>query len=125
VWKDGRVDQFVREADAAWAVGIDLSLGAEHWGSDLTMPWLADCYAKGVNPNLPTISVETEGWWYEPWTEAQYAAIVDLTRDVARRHAWGKEWWRLFGHWQVNRRDKTYCPGPLAEWNHLMADWLR
>lgn len=120
--KDGTVRQHVAEGTAAWGNGTDPSRGAAYYGADLSIPWIADAFAQGVNANLVTISIEHEGTWNEPLTEAQYQATLALHRDIFKRQGWPVETGRIVGHFQVNKRDKALCPGPYFPFARLYAD---
>lgn len=122
VGKDGRIVQFVREADAAWGNGTDPSRGYDSYRSDLTVPWIADLWQHGVNANLVTISCEFEGFSGEALTEAQYRAGLDLCRDVFARNGWRDEPGRLIGHCQIDAVTRPGCPGPAFPYARYAAD---
>lgn len=72
VGKKGEIYQWVNESDTAWGNG---RVYKPTWR-------LVD--AK-MNPNLYTISIEHEGVTGHIWTPEQYAADVELIKDIAAR----------------------------------------
>lgn len=112
---DGEVWQFVREADAPWTNG-------PFNNPDLSVPWIADAYHHGVNGNLPSITVELEGFTGTPLPETQYQALLDLHRDVFKRHGWPPELQRVVGHFQFDSVTRAHCPGDAFPWARLRAD---
>lgn len=123
--RKGEIVQYVALERWAYANGIMQS-------PDLSIPWLADCYANGIvskqtNPNRKTISIEHEGYPSGPkdagLTESQYQASVRLHRWLIglfpsilpdRKH--------IIGHYQITGGDRANCPGPLFPWSRLIAD---
>lgn len=99
---------------------------------DLSIDWLAACYANGVeakqvNPNRRTISIEHEGFPDGAkdvgLTEIQYQASVKLHRWIMnqfpsilpdRKH--------IIGHYQITGLDRANCPGPFFPWSRLIGD---
>lgn len=73
IGKDGTIYQWVEESDTAWGNGRVLN---PTW--KLIDP--------KVNPNQTTISIEHEGFSGANWTEAQYAADVELIKEIAARN---------------------------------------
>src|SRR5689334_13167236 len=63
--RDGRIWQFVRDEDTAWANGVLNK-------PDTSIDWLKEVYEEGVNANLVTLAIEYEGYSGESLTEAQY-----------------------------------------------------
>jgi N-acetyl-anhydromuramyl-L-alanine amidase AmpD len=127
VCQDGAVLQFVAEADAAWANGVDFSRGWLAYGSDRSIPWIADCWADRVNPNLVTISIEHEGFSGAALTELQYASTLALHRDIVRRNAWpttdgAPSGPRVVGHFALDRVNRGHCPGSAFPWARLRND---
>ncbi|HUE76015.1 MAG TPA: N-acetylmuramoyl-L-alanine amidase, partial [Chloroflexota bacterium] len=51
VCRNGDVLQFVRESDTAWTNGIDFRKGFAAYNSDLSVPWVADCWERRIDPN--------------------------------------------------------------------------
>lgn len=142
VGKDGRVVQFVDEADAAWANGPIRA------PNSAVTPWVADAARRGVNPNDLSITIEWEGrhqggrggtvWfagkplWVDFmkgtitrfWvpTDAQYAAGLALIQDIATRNKIPRDRAHIGRHSDVDSVRKWFCPGegfPLAR---LLAD---
>lgn len=126
VLQSGEVWQFVDTGDTAYANGTPNRVG----GPDPQVPWLPLYYSidpvTGIGvPNFVTISVEMEGGPMgnesEPWTEAQYAALVKLTRWVLAEHGLGpaERHVNLLEHNQISA---TACPSNRNQWDRLIAD---
>lgn len=128
IGKDGRVVQFVREADASWGNG-KVEPGAEAfwraWKTDnpaaMTIPGV-------VNPNLTTISIEHEKHAKDnsdTLTEAQQAASFQLVAylvrkyDIPRKRADGTDG-GITGHSSMEPVTRSFCPGPYP-WDALVA----
>ncbi len=115
VCKDGRVRQFVRESDVAWANGT--------WAQPTTgIAWIADAVAHNVNGNLLTISIEHEGMSGVAFPEPQYQATLALHRDILRRNGWPVDRTRIVGHYQIDSVTRANCPGSAFPWARLLAD---
>jgi len=98
VGRAGTVYQLVREADSAWANGA-VSAGC--------------IYPASPNINRYTLSIETEqdannGLAYTP---AQLAAVIDLIRDMRRRHGPLP----LIPHSAIDPVNRHFCPGPRID----------
>lgn len=95
---DGVIHQYVGSADAAWSNGV---LEAGH-----TWPG-----TPGVNPNLETISIETEdlGRATRPVSEEQLLAVLSLGRLMQRRHPSIRY---LARHATISPKSRPNCPGP-------------
>lgn len=115
VGKDGRVWQFVDLQNTAWANGI-----LEQ--PDLTLPWLAECVAKKINPNRRTISIEHEGDSYDTMPEVQYQATLALHRYLVAATGIPADRQHIVGHYQITARQRANCPGPGFPWTRLMSD---
>ena len=109
VAKDGRIDQYVALANAAWHAGY---VGAPSW------PLLP----LGVNPNLVTIGVSLEGHSGEAVPEAQYQALLWLDRLLLKDTGLAPSRDTLIGHHQIDSINRAYCPGPAFPWARLFAD---
>lgn len=107
--KDGRIWQFVNEADAAWCNG---DVQEPDW--PLLIP--------EVNPNLYTISIEHEGKTGEPWTEAMFLADVWLIRQIVQRWNIPVDRDHVIGHYRLNAVDRVNCPGTGLPWERLMGE---
>lgn len=125
VSRKGEIVQYVPLNRWAYANGIMQA-------PDLTIPWLAECWAGGdvskqINPNRRTISIEHEGYSSNHrdagLTEPQYQATVRLHRWIMelfpsilpdRKH--------IIGHYQITGGDRAGCPGPLFPWSRLIKD---
>jgi hypothetical protein len=85
---DGRIDQYVSEADGAWADG-------------------------SYDSNCRTISIEHEGGLdFIPCTQACLDASARLCADIARRYGWGKlvHGQNVFLHREVPPYTHPACP---------------
>lgn len=115
VGKDGRVWQFVELGNTAWANGI-----LEQ--PDLSLPWLAECVSKKLNPNRRTISIEHEGDSYDTMPEAQYRATLALHRFLIGAAGIRADRRHIVGHYQITARQRANCPGKTFPWERLMND---
>ncbi|WP_312796252.1 N-acetylmuramoyl-L-alanine amidase [Tianweitania sp.] len=103
VHEDGSVVQMVREADRAWHAGRSI------WGGN------AD-----INSHSVGIEIVNPGHFlgYTPFPDDQIAAVVDLCRDIATRHAMLPE--GILAHSDVAPGRKI-DPGELFPWASLHA----
>lgn len=93
--RDGEVTQFVSCLDRAWHAGVSSFAGSE-----------------GCNDF--SIGIELEGTGDVPFTDAQYAALIALTRQLqAAFPAIGPE--RICGHSDIAPGRKV-DPGPYFDW---------
>lgn len=95
---DGTIHQYVKLEDGAWANGV--------LESGNTWPGPA-----GVNPNLLTVSIETEdkGSGSQPVTDAEYAATLQVC-DVARVAYPSIRY--LLSHRVISPKSRPVCCGP-------------
>lgn len=115
VAKDGRVWQWVNEADRAWANGnVNFSASSP--------AWLYDVVARGENPNDYTISIEHEGQPGDALPEAQYQASLALQLYLIAKYKIVVDRDHVSGHYQFDIIDRPNCPGPAYPWNRLMSD---
>lgn len=115
VAKDGRVWQFVDIKNTAWANGIMEQ-------PDASIPWLAECVSKKINPNKRTISIEHEGDSNDVMPEAQYQATLALHRFLIKTAGIKADRQHIVGHSQITGRQRANCPGPGFPWQWLMRD---
>ena len=121
VSRDGNVAQLVPEADVAWHAGKSF------WdGVDGLNPWSlgveignAGPFAGGV-PTTAQEAVISDAQWAaaEPYTDAEYAAVIGLLKDVLARHGLGPE--AVLGHDEVSPGRKS-DPGCHFDWARLAA----
>ena len=98
--RDGAITQFVSCNERAWHAGQSSFGGRE-------------------NCNDFSLGIELEGTDELPFSEAQYAALVDLTRVLQRAYpALTLE--RICGHSDIAPTRKT-DPGPAFDWPRLRA----
>lgn len=116
VARDGRIWQWVRLTDGSWANGIVQN-------PDMSVPFIADCVSKGINPNDVSISIEHEGMTGDPMPEAQYQATLWLHRYIIKLYpAIKPDREHLVGHYQLTARDRANCPGTGFPWSRLIKD---
>lgn len=97
VGEDGAVHQYVDEKNVGWANGI-LEQG-NRWP-----------YVDGVNPNLRTISIETEDFGTgAPVSSAQEQAVRSLVAGIVRRNP---SIVYLVTHSAISPKSRPSCPGP-------------
>lgn len=99
--KNGRIEMYVAEEDAAWAQGRVNNPTAKLVKS-----------RPNINPNLYCVSIEHEGSGKEPLTPAQKVSSVWLIQDIARRHAIPIDRDHVVGHREIYSL-KT-CPGAIS-----------
>ncbi|WP_281687328.1 1,6-anhydro-N-acetylmuramyl-L-alanine amidase AmpD [Pseudomonas citronellolis] len=98
--RDGSVFQFVSCNDRAWHAGVSRFDGRE-------------------NCNDFSIGIELEGTDDEPYSDAQYAALAKLGRQLLRAYpAITPE--RIQGHSDIAPGRKT-DPGPVFDWQRFLA----
>lgn len=93
--RDGDVIQFVSCLDRAWHAGVSCFQGRE-----------------GCNDF--SIGIELEGTDDQPFTDTQYAALADLTRQLCAAYP-GITAERICGHSDIAPGRKT-DPGPCFDW---------
>ncbi|TBU88635.1 1,6-anhydro-N-acetylmuramyl-L-alanine amidase AmpD [Phytopseudomonas dryadis] len=102
--RDGAMTQFVSCLDRAWHAGVSRFDGRE-------------------NCNDFSLGIELEGTDELPFTDAQYVALVDLTRVLQRAYpAITLE--RICGHSDIAPGRKT-DPGPAFDWPRLRAALMK
>jgi N-acetyl-anhydromuramyl-L-alanine amidase AmpD len=121
VLREGTVEQYLSEADAAFACGVDFDKPIEAYRPNLAIPWISDCWRNRVNPNLVTVNIEYEGVSGEPFTDAQLEASIDLHVGIMLRHALPVEDDRIVGHCAIDSVTRRYDPGTTFFWNDLWA----
>jgi AmpD protein len=93
--RDGRVTQFVSCLDRAWHAGVS-------------------CFEGREGCNDFSLGVELEGTDFEPFAEAQYTALAELTRQLRGAYP-AIDGARITGHSDVAPGRKT-DPGPYFDW---------
>lgn len=66
--------------------------------------------ALGGNPNIWTLSIESEGYWNKPYTDAQIAAIYWQVRYWQDKYNIPDDW--VFEHADVDSVQRANCAGP-------------
>jgi N-acetyl-anhydromuramyl-L-alanine amidase AmpD len=121
---DGRVRQFVKVSDTAWANGV---LQAPHvQSSPVIKSWATTphdpSWPAGL-PNLESISIELEGNYENDPSVAQWRSLVTLITVLCIDNAIPAERGYIIGHYQITSRDKKNCPGlSVAQWDKLVRD---
>jgi N-acetyl-anhydromuramyl-L-alanine amidase AmpD len=115
VARDGRIWQWVKVEDTAWANGILQN-------PDTSIGWLADCVRNKANPNNFTVSIEHEGRSGVPFTEVQYKATLWLQTYLCRTYKIAADTQHIIGHYQITARDRANCPGSAFPWARLRSD---
>ncbi|KES21651.1 MULTISPECIES: 1,6-anhydro-N-acetylmuramyl-L-alanine amidase AmpD [Pseudomonas] len=98
--RDGSVFQFVSCNDRAWHAGVSRFDGRE-------------------NCNDFSIGIELEGTDDEPYSDAQYAALAELGRQLLRAYP-AITPGRIQGHSDIAPGRKT-DPGPAFDWQRFLA----
>ncbi len=101
--RDGRLTQFVSCNERAWHAGVS-------------------CFAGREQCNDFSLGIELEGTDELPYSDAQYAALGELTRELMRVYpAITAE--RICGHNDIAPERKT-DPGPAFDWARYRASLL-
>lgn len=98
---DGTLVRLVAEGKRAWHAGISFWRGA------------TDINARSIGIELVNPGHE---FGYRVFSEAQMATLVDLARDIVRRHAIPAQ--NVVGHSDISPRRKM-DPGELFDWPRL------
>ncbi|AYC34294.1 1,6-anhydro-N-acetylmuramyl-L-alanine amidase AmpD [Pseudomonas cavernae] len=98
--RDGGVTQFVSCRERAWHAGVSRFDGRE-------------------NCNDFSLGIELEGTDDQPFSEAQYAALIDLARQLQQAYP-AITVARICGHSDIAPGRKT-DPGPCFDWARLRA----
>jgi N-acetyl-anhydromuramyl-L-alanine amidase AmpD len=116
VARDGRVYQWVKEEDTAWANGI-----VNH--PQTAISWIADKVVnQGIDANYFTVSIEHEGYTGKAFSETQYQATLWLHRQIIARHGVQVDRQHLNGHFEIDSINRPNCPGSAFPWDRLMKD---
>ncbi|MDQ2805690.1 MAG: N-acetylmuramoyl-L-alanine amidase [Chloroflexota bacterium] len=148
IGRDGRVVQFVRDRDTAYANGPIRN------PNTAVIPWIADAQAHNINPNSLTISIEWAGFhkggssgsvdWLNPKTghtekvpvdfmkgtitqfwqpsEVQYQAGLALIRNLCAIHNIPLDRAHIARHSDVDSVHKWFCPGEGFPLQRLLDD---
>ncbi len=98
--RDGEVTQFVSCLDRAWHAGVSVFDGRE-----------------GCNDF--SLGIELEGTDEQPFTDAQYSALIELTRQLRSAYP-AITPQRMCGHSDIAPGRKT-DPGPFFDWPRFRA----
>jgi len=115
VCKDGRIIQYVDDADTAWANG-----GKN--GPNLNNPLVAEWVRTGTNPNRETLAIETERHWNEPLTAPQLASLRTIVQEKAEQYGVPLTRVYVMGHNDLDSVNKARCPSlSEQEWRTILA----
>lgn len=112
---DGRVWQWIKTKDSAWANGITNK-------SDLGVDWLQKALKAGINPNLLTVSIEHEGYSGQAMPDKQFQATLKLHKWLIAQYNIPIDREHITGHYQYDNVDRHNCPGSGFPWGRLMAE---
>jgi N-acetyl-anhydromuramyl-L-alanine amidase AmpD len=93
---DGRIEQYVAEADTAFHAGV---VAAPSWSA----------IRANVNPNFYTIGIEHEGLSTDAWPDAQVAASAALIAEISERWSIAIDGEHVIAHSAI--RASANCPG--------------
>ncbi len=119
ITREGRVIQLVPEALVAYHAGKSQAVNSEGVMVDGLNGWSLGIEVANCGPfvNLPP-DIDSEGLFgwatFEPYTEAQYAALKALVEDIVARHP-GISRERVLGHHEVSLGRKS-DPGLHFDW---------
>jgi N-acetyl-anhydromuramyl-L-alanine amidase AmpD len=122
VLRNGTVEQHVREADAAWACGIDFRQPYTDYKSDLGIAWIADCWRDKVSPNKVAISIEHEGFTGNALTEQQIVATIALHKHLCAKHGIPPSPVWIVGHCSIDAVTRGQDPGLAFPWQRIFAE---
>jgi N-acetyl-anhydromuramyl-L-alanine amidase AmpD len=112
---DGRVWQWVKVGNAAWANGITNK-------SDVGVDWLQQALKEGINPNLLTVSIEHEGYSGQAMPDKQFKATLKLHKFLIAQHNIPIDREHITGHYQYDDVNRHNCPGSGFPFARLMAE---
>ncbi|RYG59882.1 MAG: N-acetylmuramoyl-L-alanine amidase [Alphaproteobacteria bacterium] len=124
ITRGGEVIQLVREHEVAFHAGRSRAVNAAGVEVDGLNGWSLGIELANSGPfggRTPTPEEEADPNWEacEPYSLAQYDALIDLLRDILARHSSiTKE--RVLGHDAVAPGRKS-DPGPHFDWSFLEA----
>lgn len=118
VWEDGRITQYVKLEDMAWANGLSRdAIGNAKSSLVRSRP--------NTNPNKYTVSIEHAGHtgkltpeqfeatvWLHKYIQAEVKRLFKVEILFDRKH--------ILGHFEIDPKRKPNCPGPDFPWEKLM-----
>lgn len=99
----GEIYRLVPEDKRAWHAGL-----SSHWGEDTPI-------------NQRSIGIELVNNGQEPFKQAQMEALVDLSRDIVRRHNISP--FHILGHSDI-APDRKVDPGEHFDWQWLASQGI-
>ncbi len=97
--REGRVEQFVPFDRGAWHAG-------------------SSAWSRRPGCNRFSLGIELEGTWHRPFTDAQYAVLIDICAALCRRYP-SLSPNAIVGHQEIAPGRKE-DPGPYFEWPKLL-----
>lgn len=124
ITRAGEVIQLVAEAEVAFHAGKSRAVNATGVEIEDLNGWSLGIEIANSGPfggRVPTPAEEASPDWatVEPYTEAQYGAVVTLLKDIMERNR-GIQPARVLGHDAVAPGRKS-DPGPHFDWMRLIA----
>lgn len=115
VAKDGRIYQYVKTSDSAWANGIVNK-------PNLAIGWIKDAIKKKLWLNALTVSIEHEGQPGDEMPEAQYQATLWLHRQLIAEFGIPADRDHICRHADIDSVSRANCPGPSFPLDRLISD---
>jgi N-acetyl-anhydromuramyl-L-alanine amidase AmpD len=115
VARDGTIYQWVRTENTAWSNGI-----FNH--PDTGIGWLGDAFAKNIDPNYFTLSIEHEGYTGNAFPETQYQATLWLHKHLITNYGITVDRQHIVGHYKIDSINRINCPGTGFPWTRLFQD---
>jgi hypothetical protein len=115
VAQDGRIWQWVRVKNAAWANGITNK-------SDVGVAWLQKALKQGINPNLLTVSIEHEGYSGQVMPDRQFQSTLKLHKFLITMFNIPVDREHIIAHAQIDSVNRPNCPGNAFPWGRLLAE---
>jgi N-acetylmuramoyl-L-alanine amidase len=124
ITRAGEIIQLVEERKVAYHAGLSRAVVSDGVEVERLNGWSLGIEVANSGPFVhgsPTPEEEANPDWekVEPYTLAQYGALVDLLRDILRRHP-SIIPARVLGHDMVSPGRKS-DPGPHFDWEYLAA----
>lgn len=126
VARDGKVYQFVKIEDNAWANGLSIA--------DIPKSRAAIIKSKGVNPNWYSVSIEHEGVYAQTHgalTAEQLESTLMLHKYII---AYVKDKYNkdiltdrqhILGHYEIDPARKPHCPGEKYPFDYIIVELNR
>lgn len=113
IGENGKIYRLVAyyQGKRAWANGVVIN-------PDPAIKWLAEAVKDKLNPNLVTISIEHEASDYSMkhqgrMTDLQWRSSQDLVKKLLADNNLVASGQTVLGHYQIDSKNKSYCPGVI------------